>query len=135
MRWKLLLLSGFPFHFFDNIDQAFNRRDRFVELSLLTGVELHFDDAFDALGTDHDGNADIHALHTIFAVQVGRTGQNALFVLQIRLGHGDGRRGRCVESRTIAQQLNDLTATRAGALDDRVDLGLDPWPVLSRQDG
>src|SRR6185437_16564872 len=53
---------------------------RFVELGLLLGIHFDLDDPLDALGTDHDRNADIEAVHAVLAGEIGGAGQNALFV-------------------------------------------------------
>src|SRR3954470_9031475 len=82
------------------IDQALHRADRFVEgLAVLAG-ELDLDDALNALGADHDGDADIHVLHAVFALEVGGRGQHALLVTQIALGHRDRGRRRRIEGQT-----------------------------------
>ena len=70
------------------------------------------------------GHADIHVLHAVFAVEIGRAGQHTLFVAQIALGHRDRRSGRRVESRSSLQEVDDLGAAVAGAVDDFIDPGL-----------
>ena len=71
---------------------------------------------------DHDRHADIHVLDAVLAVEVGGAGQHALLVLEVALGHGDGRGGRRIEGRAGLQQVDDLAAALAGALDDGVEL-------------
>ena len=58
------------------------------------------------------------------AGQQGGTGQNALLVEQVALGHGDGGRGRRIEGGTGFQQADDLGTTITGALDDLVQFFL-----------
>ena len=55
---------------------------------------------------------------------MGSGGKHPALVLQIALGHGDGRSGGGVEGRAGFQQAHDLGAAIAGALDDVVDLFL-----------
>jgi hypothetical protein len=64
--------------------------------------------------------------------QVGGAGQDALLVLQVALGHLDGRGCRRVEGRAGLQQANDLGAAVAGALHDLVELFLVVQPILTR---
>src|ERR1700761_6635712 len=67
------------------VNQALDGADRLVEgLTVLAG-QFDLDDALDTLSADHDGHADIHVLHIVFAVQVGGAGEHALLVLQIAL--------------------------------------------------
>src|SRR5258706_5128023 len=75
------------------IDQTLHRADRLVERFAVLAGQLDFDNALDALRSDHDGHADIHVLDAVFAVEIGGAGQPPLLVLEIALGHGD-RRGR-----------------------------------------
>src|SRR5580658_7390082 len=44
------------------LDEGAHGSDGFVEHRLLLGVERDLDDALDALGADHHGNADIEVL-------------------------------------------------------------------------
>src|SRR5579871_5690508 len=60
------------------VNQAADRVDRLVEHRLLRSGELDLDHPLDALGAEHDGNADIEILHTVFAVEIGRAGKHAL---------------------------------------------------------
>src|SRR5690606_29796365 len=76
--------------FLAGFDEAFNGADRLFEGLLFGGVERDLDDLFNATGTDDNRNADIGVLDAIFAVEIGGGGQNALLVLEIALGHGDG---------------------------------------------
>src|ERR1700682_2288770 len=56
------------------IDQPLHRADRLVaRLAVLAG-QLDLDNALDALRSDHDGHADIHVLHPVFAVEIGGDG-------------------------------------------------------------
>ena len=60
------------------------------------------DNTLDALRSDHDGHADIHVLHAVFAVEVGGAGQHALLVPEIALGHRNGGRGGLILSPQIS---------------------------------
>src|SRR5690348_5133019 len=104
------------------LGQALHRRHRTVEHLLFALVELDLDDALDAAGADHHGNADIGALDAILAGEVGRTGQQALLVLEIGFGHGNRRGRRRVIGRAGLEQADDLGAAVTGALHDLVEL-------------
>src|SRR5258708_2484269 len=106
------------------IDQALHRADRLVEGFAVLAGQLDLDDALDALRADHDGHADIHVLHAVFAVEIGRAGQHALLVAQIALGHRDRGCRRRVECRAGLQWVDDLGAAVAGAIHDLVDARL-----------
>src|SRR5439155_22765422 len=106
------------------VDQALDRADRFVEGFAILAGQLDLDDTLDALRADDDGNADIHVLHAVFAVEIGSAGQHALLVPQVALRHRDRGSGRRVEGRTGLEEVDDLGAAIAGAVDDLVDAGL-----------
>src|SRR6185436_12560783 len=110
--------------FLAGVDQPLNGAYRLVEGFAVLAGQLDLDDALDALRADDDGNADIHVLHAVFAVEIGGAGQHALLVLQIALGHRHGGSGRRVERGTGLQQVHDLGAAVAGAVDDLVDARL-----------
>src|SRR6478609_11380890 len=103
------------------VDQALDGAHRLIESLAVLACKLDLDNALDALAADHDGHADIHVLHAVFAVEIGGTGQHALLVAEIALGHRDRRRRRGVECRTGLQEVDDLGAAVAGAVDDLVD--------------
>src|SRR5215475_10173831 len=71
------------------VDQALDGADRLVESLAVLAAEFDLDNALDTLAADHHGHADIHVLHTVFAVEIGGAGQHALLVLQIALRHRD----------------------------------------------
>src|ERR1700761_1183719 len=103
------------------IDQPLDGTDRLVEGFAVLAGQLDLDDALDALAADHDGHADIHVLHAVLAVEVGGAGHHPLLVLEITLGHRDRGRRRRIEGRTGLQQVDDLGAAIAGAVDDLVE--------------
>src|SRR5262245_20130939 len=70
---------------------------------------------------DHGGHPDIKVLDPVLAVEVGRARKDALLVLEKALRHGDGRRRRRVEGRPALEQVDDLGAAVARALDDLVE--------------
>src|SRR6185369_8741065 len=100
------------------VDQALHGVDRLLEHRPLRRIEVDLDDLLDAIGTNHYGHAHIHALHAVFAVEVGGAGEHAALVLEVALGHLDGGgRGR-VEGGAGLQQVDDLAAAAARTLDD-----------------
>ena len=103
-----------------SIDQILNGFDRAVEFLALIAVEIDFDNPFHTSCADHDRHADIKALHTVFAREIGSAGKNPLFVLEIGFGHFDSRRRRRVKGRPCFKQLDDFSAAIARALDDFV---------------
>ena len=92
------------------LDQALHGLDRLLEHLPLGSIEIDLDDLLDAIGADHHRHAHIHALHAVFAVEVGGAGQHAALVLEIALGHLDGGGGGRVEGRAGLQQVDDLAA-------------------------
>src|SRR5215207_6452738 len=106
------------------LDQALHRLHRLDEHLPLRGIEVDLDDLLHAVGADHHGNADVHALDAVLAVEEGGAGQHAALVLEVALGHLDGGGGRRIERRTRLQQVDDLAATLAGAVDNAVEPGL-----------
>ena len=84
-------------------------------------VEFHFDDSFDATGAQNHGHAHVNVFEPILALEVGRAGEDFMFVLDDRLHHlGDGEARRVI-GRAGLQERDDLTSSLAGALDDRID--------------
>src|ERR1700731_3000243 len=124
-RTMLMQPSSTP-HILDHVDQFAHGADRFVEGSLLVPVEGDLDDALDAAGADHDGDADEEILDPILPVEPRRPGHHAFLVAQIGLGHLDRRTGRRIEGRAGFQQPDDLAAAIPRALDDFVE------PLLCR---
>src|SRR6201999_4331743 len=129
----LLLLAhdliGKPLHAFPNhalaaeqvgrdllagVDQALDGADRLVEGFAILAGKLDLDNALHALAADHDGHADIHVLHAVFAIEIGGAGHHALLVAQIALGHRDRRGRRRIERRAGLQEVDDLGAAIAG---------------------
>src|SRR4029079_8081233 len=109
------------------VDQTLHRLHRLLAHGARCAIELDLHDALHAVGADHDRYADIHALHAILAAEVGGTGQYAPLVLEVALGHLDRRGCGRVEGRARLQQVDDLAAALARALDDGVEaLLLDP---------
>ena len=100
---------------------VFTEATDLANMSRSSLAHLDLEDALDAAVADHHRHADIHALHVVFAVEIGGAGQHALLVLEVALGHGDGRGGRRIEGRAGLEQVDDLAAALAGALDDGVD--------------
>src|SRR5215204_5696187 len=100
------------------LDEALHRSDRLLEHRALVARERHLDDALDAARANDDRYADIHVVDPVLARQMSRAGQDALLVLEIALGHGDGRGGGRVEGGARLQKVDDLAAPFAGALDD-----------------
>src|SRR5262249_50405337 len=107
-----------------SLDQARHRLGRLLEHGALGAAELDFDDALDPFCADHRGYADIEVLDPVFAVEVGGARQHALLVAQKALRHGHGRRRRRIEGRAALEQVDDLGAAVARALDDLVEPGL-----------
>src|SRR5882672_3864998 len=103
------------------IDQTLHGADRLVEGFAVLAGQFDLDNTLDTLRSDDNGDADIHVLHAIFAVEIGRAGHHALLVLKVALGHRDRGRRRRIERRTGFQQVDDLGAAIAGAVDDLVD--------------
>ncbi|ENN89596.1 hypothetical protein RHSP_59721 [Rhizobium freirei PRF 81] len=101
-----------------SVAEAGNGSDRLVESFLLGLVEIDFDDALDTACTDDGGNADIHVLDAILAVEVSGARQNALLVLEVGFSHLNGRGSRSVIGRAGLQQADDFGAAVTGALDD-----------------
>src|SRR5690606_20627116 len=101
-----------------------DRSHRLVEFSLFVLVEINFNDALDAIGTDHGRHADIHVLDAVLARKLGSDRQDALLVLEVGFSHLDGRCSRSVESRAGLEQADDFRAAVTGALDDLVELVL-----------
>src|SRR3546814_9618048 len=95
-----------------DLDETLDRGDVLLELRALLGVQLHLDDPLDPLGADDHRHAHVEALHAVLAGKVGRTGQHALLVLEVGLGHSDGRGGGGIECRADAQQLDHLAPAR-----------------------
>ena len=94
----------------------------FSNMAFSSAGERDLDDALDAVLADHDRHADEHVLHAVLAVEIGRAGQDALLVLEVALGHGDGGSGGRVEGGAGLEQVDDLAAALAGALDHGVEL-------------
>src|SRR5437660_11952807 len=116
--------AGRGAHLAGEIDEPPHRLDRFVEFGLLLAVEADLDDALDPAGADYHRHADIEVLDAVLPGQPGGAGQDPLLVAQIGLGHRDRRACRGVEGRAGLQEIDDLGATVAGALDDLID----PFP-------
>src|SRR5262249_28931209 len=106
------------------VDESLHRRDRLVESLAVLAGEVDLDDPLYTLAPNHDRHADIHVLHTVFAVEIGGAGQDALLVAQVAFGHRDRGCGRRIEGRAGLQQIDDLGAAIAGPVDDLVDPGL-----------
>src|SRR6478609_5667937 len=100
-----------------SLDQAFHRGDRLVELGAFGARQVELDDA---LGANHHRHADVKPLHAVLAVQPGGAGQHALLVEQVALRHRDGGRSRRVERRAGLEQVDDLGAAVAGAVEDLI---------------
>src|SRR5436305_586999 len=103
------------------LDEAVHRRDRSVEHLPLGLVEFDLDDALDTFGADYDRHADIAVLDTVFALEKGSTGEDALLVPEVALRHGDRGAGGCIEGRAGLEQVDDLGAAVAGPLHDLVE--------------
>src|SRR5271157_3609038 len=88
--------------------------NRALEVEPLVRVEIDLDHALHALRPDHRWHADIKALHAILACEIRRARQHALFILKIRLGHGDGRSRRRIERRTCLQELSQSRRRHRG---------------------
>ena len=69
--------------------EAFDGTHGFIEHRLLVLVHFDLDDLFDAASTDHCGDADIEPVEAIGPLNMRSAGQNALLVLEKRLGHLD----------------------------------------------
>src|SRR5580658_1278643 len=54
------------------LNQAFDRRNRFLEHAALGAVELDLDHTLDPLAADDDGHPDVKIFHAILAVEPGR---------------------------------------------------------------
>src|SRR5215470_10814368 len=102
-------------------DQRCDGLGRLFEHGTFGAVQLNLDDALDALCADHGGYADVKVLDPVLAVEVGRARKDALLVLEKALRHGDGRRRRRVEGRAALEQVDDLGAAVARALDNLVE--------------
>ena len=89
-------------------------------IGLLVRVHLDLDHLLDAACADDHRHADIEVVDPVLAGQVGGAGQQPALVLEIALGHLDGRGRRRVEGRAGLQQRHDLRTAVAGALHDRV---------------
>src|SRR5438477_575527 len=64
------------------------------------------------------GDADEVSADPVFPVAVGGTGEDALLIFDDRFGHLDGCGGGSVVSAAGLEELDDLGAAIAGALDD-----------------
>ncbi len=95
-----------------------------IERGPVITSQRHFHNLFHTVLADDHRHADIKALHAVFAIQIGRAGQQAALILQIALRHLDRGRSGSIESRAGLQQADDLRAAVAGALHDAVDLFL-----------
>ena len=104
------------------LDQPLHRLHRLLEHRPLRRIEVDLDDLLDAVGADHHRHADVHALHAVLAVEVGGAGQHAALVLEVALGHLDRGGGRRIEGGAGLQEVDDLAAAAARALDDGVEL-------------
>src|SRR5258708_11764578 len=96
------------------IDEALHGTDRFIEGFAVLAGQLNLDNPLDTLRPNHDGHADIHVLHAIFAVEVGGAGHHALLVLEIALGHRDRGSRRRIEGRAGFEEDDDLGTASAG---------------------
>src|SRR5689334_308385 len=110
-----------PLQLLCRLHQAAYRGDRFLEHGTLLGIEGNLDDPLHALGADHHGNADIEVLDAVLAGEPRGAWEHTLFVAEIGFRHGDRRGGRRIESRAGLQEIDDLAAAAAGALDDGID--------------
>src|ERR1700760_4620299 len=108
--------SGLFQQLFADFAEIADGTGRFIELGLLAGIHLDFDDPLDAVGADDHRNTDIEVLHAVLAGEIGGAGQNALLVEGEGLRHRDAGRGRRIEGRAGLQEIDDLAAAVAGAL-------------------
>src|SRR5205085_11260317 len=99
-RWKSLLpLPQARVDALAGLQQFLHRVDRDLEIGPGLIVQRDLDDLLDAAGANHAGDADIEAVQAIFAVDISGSGQEALLVAKIGLGHGDAAGGGRVISR------------------------------------
>ena len=68
-----------------SLHQILDGFHRALEVQPLMRIKLNFDDAFNTLGANHHGNANIKALNPVFAIEVSRARQHALFVFEIKV--------------------------------------------------
>src|SRR5207247_9804681 len=83
------------------------------------------DNPFNAVFAQHARHADEVAADPVFLVAIGSARQDALLVLDDRLGHRHGGGGGGVVGGAFLQQLDDLGPAVAGPLGDLVE------PVLA----
>src|SRR5262249_22870467 len=106
------------------VDQRRQRLRRLVENAALRTIELNLDYTLNALGTNDRRHADVKVLDSVFTVEIGGAGQGAFLVLEIALNHGGGGGRRRIERRAGLEQVDDIGAAVAGALDDGVEARL-----------
>src|SRR5215469_14964615 len=92
----------------DHGAKLFDGVSGFVEGRLLFGRELDLDDLLEALGAELARNADVEAVDTVLALEVGGAGENLFLVLEDSFDHlNRGRRGSVVGGAGL-EVLDDL---------------------------
>src|SRR3977135_1193356 len=109
-------------HLAGDVYQPAHRLDRFVEARLLVALEVELDDALDAAAADHHRHPNIEVLDAVLAGQPGGARQHSLLVAPTGPAPPDRRARRRIEPRAGLQEIDDLGAAVAGALQDLVDL-------------
>src|ERR1700682_1035973 len=115
-RWTAFTLLDLDF-----VDGLLHRLERLLEHRLLFRREIELMALFDALRADGHGDAHVIAAHAVLSLEERRARQDALLVLEIRLGHGDGAGGRRVACRAGLEQRDDLPAALARPVDDGLE--------------
>src|SRR5688500_14913624 len=94
-------------------------RRRGVERLLLLARQLDLHDLLDAARAELHRHADIDIGQPVLPLQPGGARENPVAVAEDRLRHFDHGGRRSVERAPAAQQLDDLSASLAGAVDQR----------------
>ena len=91
----------------------------FSRAAFSSASSLIFMDLFHAAATQLHRHAEEHILQAILALHVSRGRDDQVFVLQDRFRHLRHGHCRSIISRTGLEQIDDLPAALAGAVDDR----------------